>query len=334
MWLPIVLLGGTATFNDIPLHVRCLIATPLLVGIECYIAQHLAIAAHVLKKRQLLPAEAEAKLNRTRSLIQALRDSTLSECLLLALALTLVLGKLYLAPAAGLHGWRHEQSPALLLAVKWDAWIAHPIYYFLALRWVWRFLLWSTFLFRLSILKLDLQSQHPDQSSGLSFLVYRHLKFAFVASALATVSSAKIGEAALRAGHGLKMYYFPIALYLVIVNALLFAPLLVFTPQLIRSKRRGLERYGGFGHQYAKQFNEKWLVTGRPQGAEILGTPDLQSLNDMDGSYDYQRQMGMTLIHHKHVLTATVIAGLPYAPLIFIEVPLREVLLVILKSII
>jgi hypothetical protein len=243
------------------------------------------------------------------------------------------MGKFYLDPLYGMSNWRYLDSVTSVVARGWDAWVGLPFYYFLALRWVWRFFLWSLFLIRLSLAKPELQAHHPDQTGGLAFLVYRHLRFLVVALALSTVISAKVCESVLDGRMELDQFYLPIGLYLAVVNSLIFGPLLIFTPLLIKVRRRGVERYGSFANRYAKLFDEKWIAPEKVEALDPLGTPDLQSLNDLDGSYAHQREMGSTLMKRQHILAATMVMALPFAPLILLKIPLREVITLALRTI-
>lgn len=44
------------------------------------------------------------------------------------------------------------------------------MYLLILLRWIWRFLIWADFLFRVSRLSLVLRPGHPDLAGGLGYL--------------------------------------------------------------------------------------------------------------------------------------------------------------------
>jgi hypothetical protein len=65
----------------------------------------------------------------------------------------------------------------------------------------------------------------------------------------------------------------------------------VFTPQLARTKWKGLAEYGLLANRYVFGFEEKWIRDGSPETSELLGTGDLQSLADLGNSYSAVREM-------------------------------------------
>jgi hypothetical protein len=66
------------------------------------------------------------------------------------------------------------------------------------------------------------------------------------------------------------------------LNILLYlAPLLCFAPRLLALKRRGLREYGAVATAYVQGFDAKWLRGGAPPGESLLGSGDIQSLNDL-----------------------------------------------------
>jgi hypothetical protein len=68
-------------------------------------------------------------------------------------------------------------------------------------------------------------------------------------------------------------------------------PLLVFAPQLIEAKWRGLREYGTLAGSYVREFDAKWLRRPPPAQASFVGSADIQSLADLGSSYDVVRTM-------------------------------------------
>jgi hypothetical protein len=71
---------------------------------------------------------------------------------------------------------------------------------------------------------------------------------------------------------------------------MILGPLTMFTPQLSRVKRIGLSEYGTLSTAYVAEFDQKW-IRGRTNGAELLGSSDIQSLADLGNSYAVVREM-------------------------------------------
>src|SRR5262249_7010023 len=63
-------------------------------------------------------------------------------------------------------------------------------------------------------------------------------------------------------------------------------PLMVFGRQLYDARHHGVSTYHQLAHEYVGAFRRKWLAESRgDEPSSVLGTSDIQSLNDLMGSY-------------------------------------------------
>ncbi len=100
---------------------------------------------------------------------EPMRDSTFVECVLAATAL--LGGQLVLWGVTGPTGLFHGiEQTRLSISQVWYAAIALPLLQFLALRWLWRWAIWTVILVRVSRLPLATIATHPDRAAGLRFL--------------------------------------------------------------------------------------------------------------------------------------------------------------------
>ena len=112
----------------------------------------------------------------------------------------------------------------------------------------------------------------------------------------------------------------------------ILGPLTMFTPRLFRTKRKGLMQYGTLATNYVACFDKKW-ARGGGKGEEMLGSPDIQSLADLGGSYAAVREMRLVPFGLDDVLPLAGIAVLPLLPLLVTVMPLDEILTRVLKTI-
>ena len=61
----------------------------------------------------------------------------------------------------------------------------------------------------------------------------------------------------------------------------ILGPLVMFTPQLDRAKRKGSTEYALLATRYPFGFEKKWIQGVTPETSELLGTADIQSLADL-----------------------------------------------------
>ena len=108
-------------------------------------------------------------------------------------------------------------------------------------------------------------------------------------------------------------------------------PLVVFLPQLMAARRRGLVEYGGLALRYAAEFDRKWLRGGAPPGEELLGSGDIQSLADMGGSFERIEQMRPVPFGLKDVTALVACCLVPMVPVLATVMPLEEVAKIVLK---
>jgi hypothetical protein len=79
--------------------------------------------------------------------------------------------------------------------------------------------------------------------------------------------------------------------FVVFFVCVIFAPLIMFTGQMARARRKGLAEYGLLAQRYVEGFREKWIVEYESNSGELLGTGDIQSLADLGNSYAVVNEM-------------------------------------------
>jgi hypothetical protein len=111
---------------------------------------------------------------------------------------------------------------------------------------------------------------------------------------------------------------------LAFIVVFVLSPLIVFTPQLVLAKRRGLGDYGNLVSCYVQGFEEKW-VGPRPSEEELLGSGDIQSLADLGNSYAVVKEMRLTPFGLKDVTRLALVTAAPLLPLTLTVFSLEEV---------
>lgn len=285
-------------------HVRALVTLPLLLASEQLLDDRAAGVGRYLFRSGLLGDDCLERHRTVLSRITHLRDSSVVETALFAIALASTLA----TPA-----FTRESAPAM----TWSIQPAVFLYRFLALRMLWRWGLWCSYLFRLSRLPLELRATHPDRLAGLEPLTMPSMGFAFVAMTGASVTAATWGDR-MRFEHVSAAAFSGGAITYTIVALLLAgAPLWVFTGLLVRIRQEGMRAYGALAHRYSDAFERRWL--GRT-GEEALGDSDFQALNDLGGSFERVEQIRPVLVTRAMVTTVIVAAALPMVPLVVAEV--------------
>jgi hypothetical protein len=338
-WVPLLLLaimGGRAWsgvkipfLRDVDLHVRFLFSLPLLIFAERLVHQRIQPVMRQFSERNIIPLESRAAFNRIIDSSIRLRNSSFIEVALIALVFTV--GKLVWRSQTALPSptWYADPAPGklTLTAAGWYyVWVSLPIFQFILLRWYFRLVVWSQFLFRVARLKLHLVPTHPDRSGGLGFLMGSAHALAPVLVAQSALLSGLIANRIFHEGARLPMFKWEIVFLTLILLLLALGPLMVFAPPLLASRRAGLREYGRLASEYVEEFHNKWLLRKGKGTDEFLGSADIQSLADLGNSFDVIREMQAFPFNRPATIRLAVIILLPLSPLILTVIPMDELL--------
>jgi len=322
-------------FYDIAAHTRFLFAVPVLVLADIPIGVRLRqvvrhfIAAHLIREDE------KAKFG--DALLDALRfrDSRAAEMTVLVLAYAAAYNVVFGFAFQGGTWYRPESGHGLTSVGYWYAFVALPIFQFLIFRWIYRMVVWSRFLWKVSRLDLLLTPTHPDGSGGLAFLGKGLIPFGVVLFALSAVVSGAIATRVLFIGGKLEDYQWSyVALF--VVGLLVFAgPMLIFVPKLIALKQRGLLEYGTLGSEYTQSFHQKWVERGKTTTREVLlGSSDIQSLADLGNSFEIIQKMRILPVQPSDFIAMVLPGLIPALPLAATVMPVGEILSRLLKLVV
>ena len=213
-WLPLLVLsalegqvlGGSAAVPfllDVEVHVRFLVALPLLIVAELVVHQRMRFVVKQFLERHLIPESAMARFDAAIASAFRLRNSVLAEVLLIAFVYgvgVLIVWRQYVAlDTATWYATPSVEGSKLSLAGMWYGYVSLPIFQFLLLRWYFRLFIWTRFLWQVSRIELSLVPTHPDRVGGLGFL--SNTVYAFIPLAVA--------HGALLAGHARQPHFLP-----------------------------------------------------------------------------------------------------------------------------
>jgi hypothetical protein len=315
---------------DVEVHVRFLVALPLLIVAELVVHRRMRLVVRQFLDRELIPEEAKLRFDAAIAAVLRLRNSVLAELLLVALVYgvgVFVVWRLY--AVLDKTAWYTVPAVAgtrLSPAGMWYTFVSVPVFQFLLLRWYFRVFIWARFLWRVSRIPLSLVPTHPDRVGGLGFLSGTAYAFIPLALAHGAVLSGLLANRVLHVGTPLTAFKVEVGVVLAFVLGLVFAPLLVFAPQLARAKRDGAREYGTLAERYVRAFDAKWLRGGAPPEEAFVGSADIQSLADLSNSYEVVRTMRPVLVTRDAVFQLAAATLAPLVPLLLTIMPLEELL--------
>jgi len=340
-WLPLLVLsalegqalGGRVAvpfLRDVDVHVRFLVALPLLIVAELVVHQRMRFVVRQFRERRLIPASATGAFEAAIASAFRLRNSVLAELAVFAFV--------YLVGVSVI--WRHyatlatptwyatptDAGTTLSLSGMWFAYVSLPVFQFLLLRWYYRIFLWTRFLWQVSRIDLSLVPTHPDRAGGLGFLSNTAYAFVPLAAAHGAMLAGLIANRIFYGGAELLQFKAEVALVLAFLLSLVFGPFLVFAPRLAAAKRTGLREYGTLAERYVRDFDEKWLRGGAPADEPLVGSADVQSLADMGNSFDVVRTMRAVPVTRDAVFQLAAATLAPVVPLALTMMSLEELL--------
>jgi hypothetical protein len=340
-WLPLFvlsalqgqLIGGSIRVPfllDVDVHVRFLVALPLLIAAEHLVHQRLRHVVAVFLERGLIPADARPKFDAAVASAVRLRNSVVAELLLIAFVYgvgTLVVWRHYTSlNTATWYFGSADPGASLSRAGLWFGFVALPIFQFMLFRWYFRIAIWARFLWQVSRIPLNMVPMHPDRVGGLGFLSGTAYAFTTLAAAHGAVVAGQIAGRIFFLNATLADFKIEIGVVVVFLLCLAIGPLLVFSTQLARTKRVGLRRFGTLAQRYVREFEAKWLDGGANAGEVFIGSADIQSLADLGNSYDIVKGMRYAPVTRDTVLQLAIATLAPMAPLLLTIMPLEQLL--------
>ena len=348
-WVPLLALSmaeGLAWGNavrvpflfDVDVHVRFLVALPVLIAAELLVHQRTRIVVEQFVSQGLVPDAIRTGFDAALANAIRLRNSITAELLLVGLVYfvgVFVLWRNYFVldvPTwyATPVGNRNEPR----LAGWWYLLITLPIFQFILVRWYFRLLIWARFLWQVSRLPLAYSPLHPDRMGGIGFLSTITRAFSPVLFAQGALLAGTLANTILFEGKVLTSFYVEVVTFTAAAVLVVVGPLLVFMMPLAAAKRIGLRRYREFSRRYVDEFDEKWLRGSASRDEPLVGSADIQSLADLGNSFETISSMRVVPITRGAVVQLIVVTLLPLVPLLLTLISLEELIKRIVKVLI
>jgi hypothetical protein len=339
-WLPLLILslleghamGGVAIpfIFDAEVHVRFLVAVPLLIAAELLVQERMRPVARIFLERHLISEKDLPRYEAAIASAYRLRNSIVAEILLIAFVYIIgimIIWRQYIAiDAATWYASPSAEGARLSVAGVWFGFVSLPIFQFLLCRWYFRIFIWTRLLWQISRIQLSLVPTHPDRVGGLGFLSMAVQGFVVLAAAHGALLASYLANRILHFGVPLSSFMFEIGAVVVFMLCFALMPLLVFSGQLAATKRAGTREYGTLAERYVRAFDTKWLRSDAPPDEALVGSADIQSLADLSSSFEVVRTMRLAPIVRDDVVRLVIVTLVPVAPLLLTMMPLDELL--------
>jgi hypothetical protein len=339
-WAPLFILAMLASassrisfVHDIEVHVRFLIALPVLIVAEKVVHSRIRRVARRFIDQRLVPPDDMPRFHRALESAVSLRNSVLVEIGLIVFVYSAGLWIWNSRLALGTSTWYSTSGGrwSLTPAGYWYVFVSIPLLQFILLRWYFRLFVWFRFLWHVSKLNLHLVPTHPDRRAGLGFLGRTVYAYSPILFAQGTMLCGLVASRIFYTGAKLASFKLQIIGFIVFFVFAILGPLLMFTPKMAAAKRKGLADYGLLAQRYVDNFEERW-VTGESETSEqLLGSADIQSLADLGNSFEIVREMKPLPFGVDEITRLAVVTAAPMFPLLLTIFSAEELVMRVIR---
>lgn len=231
---------------------------------------------------------------------------------------------------------RSEGGVRLSLPVLYAGVIASPFFLYLHFRWIWKAMIWTWLLRKVSRFHLRVHSFHPDRSGGLYFLSRAQGAFGILIFSVGCVIASTVGyNMLIKQADVMAIANILVLIPYVVGAPLVFLiPLLFFTPQLFWEKQKGLLEYSRLGTAFSWEFDARHLSdqrietpkpapkpVSRPGDFLEQGGNDIQTYNNYLQSFEAVRGMRVMPFDLSSLMQLVGAAAGPMLPLLTPFIP-------------
>ena len=308
------------------IHVRCLVAIPLLV-----IAEQVShgITLRLLPQfvhAGLVAPEDRARFREVLRGVARLRDRTLPWAIVVGVTLSVS----WLAPPPSANHelvWAGDPPGGFAFVAFWFDWVMRPVASVLIFAWLWRLVLCFVLNARLARLPVRIVPTHPDGAGGLGFVDLLPMAFSPVVFAMSAVLASRWAH---------EVYYHDLHVaelrpqmiaFAAFVSVVFLAPILPWIRPLAAAKRTAELDYAALVARHGRLVHQRWIEHQEIGDEPILSAPELGPVADTLDLYTAARKMKPIPIGRRSLAAILLPAAIPQLLVVALEVPIKDLLL-------
>ncbi len=330
-WLPLLLLAiaqgvawgdrvDVSFLEDFLPYGQTLLVVPVLIIGEFAVGRRLAWTMEELRRSDVLAPEDTPALERVLARVVELWRGRKVNTVILLISLATIIVSLLGARKLLTGSW-HYVDGRTTLAGWWYVLVSVSVIRFLILRWLWRFMLWTWVLWSMNRLRLQPQPTHPDRAGGMAFLGGTQAGFSLIVFVFGAQLSSAVANAVCYRGADLMSFKGQVVAFAVLAVVAVAAPLFAFAPKLLRAREESLMLMTSRGYRGARHLESEL----RSAAGDELPAADVSALTDFGALYQNARLMWPVPMGMGHVVAVVASAVLPFLPLVFLVMPVKEV---------
>jgi len=342
-WLPIVVWAafesrlldqatGEPLLAHYGIHVRCLVAIPLLILAEAMALRIVRTLVSQFIENGLIIDSQRARFAQIIRDTSRLRDESFPWVIVFALTLLWIIG----VPDS-IH--EHELSWATVgsgigFGGWWFLYVVRPIFTILLLGWLWRIGLLFRLFYLISKLDLALVPAHPDGMGGLGFLQKLPKAFVLVTLAMSAVLASRWIHDSLYHQVPLDTLKLPLLSFVVLWGLTVLTPLLAFTGKMFSARKKALRQYSALLAEHGRLVHEKWILGKKIGERAILEAPELGPSADIEAIYKAVKKMRTIPIGKSCLMPIVAPIALPMIIVTATQIPLLKIITTLFKALV
>jgi hypothetical protein len=336
-WVPLFLLSlaeghafghrvVVSLLRDPVVYSRFLFVLPLLELARFVVERSLRVQARYFLESGVVPERDRPRFELAKAEVIRLRESFVVEVAMVVLAITIsIVARVVVGLGSQGTSWERTGT-GITIAGWWYVLVSLPILFFFLLCWLWVFVLWGWFLYRVSRIDLALTATHPDRAGGLGFLGWGIACFSIVLMAVSAVLSGSFAYEILHRGSSLNNLKYHVIVFVILAQVVVHIPLVMFTGRLARCRFRGLLEFGSLIGIRDRQFEEKWIQHRGTDQESLVEVQDVRLVAGLAQAFDHIEQVHLIPLDKRAEVVLFLAAVIPMVPLLGTVVGLNEIL--------
>jgi hypothetical protein len=325
--------NGWDYFQDVTVYTRYLIAILIMISTESLADSRIVLMTQYLSNAGLLSTGGRARFTVVVRQADRRASSYRAELLILLIAFCWSMMTTRYTADISVDGWEAMTLVGGGVGLSWagevSAFTSNTLFLFLVLRWFWRFYIWAALLWRTASLKLQIMPLHPDRCGGLGILAIFPGIFSGLVFALSCVVAAAFHKVVPLMQHPGQAIWMALALWSLMIMLIFLGPLVAFVRPLYEARETAQLEYGRLAHEHHLAFHARWLEAGA-NGEDLLGSVDPSSVSDLNASVQTVNEMSAFPVDRRAVIQLLASAVSPFLVVAALQMPVGELLKLIL----
>ena len=341
-WLPIAIWAimrgrvagaaiGEPLFEHYGVHVRCLVVLPLLILGEATLDRAARRYFPQFVRSGIVDDETQPAFEATLRSVARIRDSSLPWLFVISLAIGWTIADRG-ALRTDAMAWALDENGVLGFGGVWFAFVVRPLFLALVLGWLWRIVLLAILFVRVGRLQLSLVPSHPDRAGGLGFLEQLPGAFAPVTLALSAMLASRWAHQVVYHGETVDALELSTVTFVVGWSLLLHVPFLALMPALWTAKRAALPGYAAMVAEQGRDVRRRWIDGTARVDTPLVEPSGVGPIADAATMYDAVRSMRVFIVGKSSLVGILLPIAVPMLILVALQIPVRDLLLGLLKA--